>query len=127
MCDLSYFVWLYKKVWDLLRSGHTMVVACLVFALLFQCQALNGKNSTGALKQARGWCRQLASQGHWKSIKIKISQSINREIQWVIILSPKMMILQTVKHPISHIGVCYSNTSQKRGGGGTWHSRLHLI
>ena len=32
-----------------------------------------------------------------------------------IILSPKMMIVQGFKHPISYIGVCYANTPQNAG------------
>ena len=31
------------------------------------------------------------------------------------LLSPKMTILQGVRHPISYIGVCYVNDRQKRG------------
>ena len=31
------------------------------------------------------------------------------------ILSPKMMILQRVEHPTSHIGVCYANAPKKGG------------
>ena len=35
------------------------------------------------------------------------------------------MISQGVRHPISPIGLCYSN--DHKGGGGIWCPRLHLI
>ena len=34
---------------------------------------------------------------------------------WGIIWSPKMMILQGVKHPMSYSGVCCTNTPKSRG------------
>ena len=49
----------------------------------------------------------------------------NRKIHWGIFpkMSPKMMILQGVKHRISYIEVCYANIPPNGGG----LSRLHLI
>ena len=41
-----------------------------------------------------------------------ISQTLSTTLIW----SPKMLILQLVKHPISYIGVCYAKTTQ--GGRG---------
>ena len=42
----------------------------------------------------------------------------------ILILTPKMMILQGVKHLISPMGVCYANDLKR---GGIWHPRLCLI
>ena len=39
----------------------------------------------------------------------------NQKIRWGIMLSPKMMILHGVRHPISHTGVCIANGPPKRG------------
>ena len=38
---------------------------------------------------------------------------------WEMILSPKMMILHGVRHPISWIGICYAHGPQKVGVNGT--------
>ena len=42
-------------------------------------------------------------------------RSQNRKFHWGIVLSPKMMILQGVKHPLSYVEVCYANDPQTEG------------
>ena len=41
----------------------------------------------------------------------------NWKIHWKITLPPNMKISQGVTHPISYIGVCYTNSLQKQGVG----------
>ena len=40
----------------------------------------------------------------------------NEKIHWGIIFSPKMMVLQGVRHPVPYLGVSYVNDPKKSGG-----------
>ena len=51
----------------------------------------------------------------------------NRKNHWGINSSPKMMVLQGVRHPIPSLGVCYANDPKRGGGGAIWHPCLRLI
>ena len=48
----------------------------------------------------------------------------NRKIHWGITFSPKMMILQGVRHPIHTLGYPTRMTPKR---GGVWRTRLRLI